>query len=244
MIEIERALAEARPGSLSEASTAAHRLAAARIAAEATHAAALAAGAATAAKPSAKSSSKPSSKSGSFPGLAAAQPTSAKGQARPRRVEATRILRRISATETEADLVPTAVVVGLALLVFIVLPGAFVWPLPWNRGVRDALDDSRRDAVFRRVDGAARAFHLVEGSYPSTLTVLGDEGLLDANGLRGTQGEQVQYSPAGASYALQLTRDGALVGPRAVETTAGDFLLDPVFEAGAEGDSRPLVLLD
>jgi hypothetical protein len=169
--------------------------------------------------------------------------TTSGGTPRPRRVEAARILRRMSATGRREEAWPIAIAILVTLAGFLVWRSAFVLPLPWNREVRENWSDAHRDAMLRRIDASARAFHLVEGGYPTTLKVLADEGLLRPSDLRGPLGETLDYSPSGASYAVRFTEGERMLGAPSVETTAGDFLLDPLFiQSGTE--SRPLVLLD
>lgn len=163
---------------------------------------------------------------------------------RPRRVEAARILRRISATGGREDAMPLAIAAAIVVIGFLVAGSSFLLPLPWNRETRDAWAEVHRNSLLLRIDGAARAFHLVEGGYPSSLAVLEDEQLLRASDLEGPRSETLEYSPSTVSYALRFTVGERVLGAPWIETTAGDFLLDASFSQAGQTAGRPLVLLD
>ncbi len=173
-----------------------------------------------------------------------ASATGSSSGVRPRRVEAARILRRISATGGREDAMPLAIAAALVVVGFLVAGSSFLLPLPWNRESRDAWAEVHRNSLLLRIDGAARAFHLVEGGYPSSLAVLEDEQLLRASDLKGPRSETLEYSPSTVSYAVRFTVGERVLGAPWIETTAGDFLLDASFSQAGQTAGRPLVLLD
>lgn len=173
-----------------------------------------------------------------------ASATGSSSGVRPRRVEAARILRRISATGGREDAMPLAIAAAIVVVGFLVAGSSFLLPLPWNRESRDAWAEVHRNSLLLRIDGAARAFHLVEGGYPSSLAVLEDEQLLRASDLKGPRSETLEYSPSTVSYALRFTVGERVLGAPWIETTAGDFLLDASFSQAGQTAGRPLVLLD
>ncbi len=131
-----------------------------------------------------------------------------------------------------------ALVLAVAVY-FTVAPWRALLPFPWHADLRQALDSERQAVVFLQVDRAARTFFLLEGRFPENLDELEERSLLPAGGVLDSRGRSMTYSATATSFSLQ-----APGGSSRTEGIAGNFLLDPEFQARAEREEPPLVLLD
>ncbi|MEO1368838.1 MAG: hypothetical protein AAFX50_16810, partial [Acidobacteriota bacterium] len=124
-------------------------------------------------------------------------------------------------------------------------PVATLLPFPWQDNTRNTAEKKVRDALFQRIDRAARTYFLLEAHYPDTLDELVDVGLLDPGDLRGPAGRALGYTTDGVSYRISLLENGVPIeGLGTTEAITGDFLVDPQFLSEAAQAEAPLVLLD
>lgn len=140
-------------------------------------------------------------------------------------------------------------VLGIGMLVslaalLVLAPERFLVPLDGQERVRDAVAAEVREALYLKVDRAAKAHFLLRGSFPDSLADLVALDLLAAGDTRLAGGQLLAYTPAPVSYLLAV--EGEDRGDAAVrtETIGGNFLLDPDFSPPEIVDTPPLVLLD
>ncbi|MEO1088748.1 MAG: hypothetical protein AAFY88_31330, partial [Acidobacteriota bacterium] len=152
---------------------------------------------------------------------------------------------------TSAKVLDVAAIVLAAVLVVVFAatlagrPVTTLLPFPWQDNARNTAEKKVRDALFQRIDRAARTYFLLEAHYPDTLDELVTVGLLDAGDLRGPAGHPLSYTTDGVSYRISLLKDGvAIEGLGTTEAITGDFLVDPQFLSEAAQAEAPLVLLD
>jgi hypothetical protein len=120
-------------------------------------------------------------------------------------------------------------------------------PFPWQEPQRKILVGAQRDALYLKIDRAARTYFLLEANYPESLKVLVGMGLLRSADLRDPEGRELAYAPAEVHYDVAPLDDrGARIEPEGLaEAISGDFLVDPEFiEAPEKTEQAPLVLLD
>ncbi len=143
--------------------------------------------------------------------------------------------RRIAAPAARTAPLLGAVLALAVLLATGLAPWRLLLPMPWHADLRQALEAEREAAEFVRVDRAARTFFLLEGRFPESLTELHEPPLLPAGELGG-----LTYSSTAGSFSLGRPGSGAA----RTEGIAGNFLLDPEFQATSSRREPPLVLLD
>ena len=137
----------------------------------------------------------------------------------------------------------------LAVLLIALLwisPVSMLLPFPWEDGDRAALVRDQREALYLKIDRAAKVYFLLKGSFPDRLSELVEMGLLSKADLKDPLGLPLQYTPGEESYALVPLKNGRPVPEaEASEAITGNFLLDPEFVSiSPESAGAPLVLLD
>ena len=139
-----------------------------------------------------------------------------------------------------------AVILLLALgAVMTSRPVSTLLPFPWQDNERHSAENKVRDALFQRIDRAARTFFLLEARYPDRLDELVDYGLLLSDDLQDPGAHELTYETNGVSYSIRLKSEGqAIEGLGTTEAITGDFLVDPQFLSEAAQAQAPLVLLD
>ncbi len=140
-----------------------------------------------------------------------------------------------------------AVVLAVALaLAFILRPGSFLLPFPWQDNQRNNIERQLRQSLYLKIDRAAKTYFLVEVHYPNTLEELAARGLISEDDLSDQAGGKLSYSTDDAvSYRIVPQVDGRRVQSLATtEAITGDFLLDPQFLRPPKSDVPPLYLID
>ncbi len=139
-----------------------------------------------------------------------------------------------------------ALAVGLGLAAFAWWdPTRLYFPLRAARLADAAFGRQQQSAFYLEVDRAAKAFYLLQGSFPESLPELVEGGFLNAGDLGAPRRGPLAYADAPVSYLVLL--EGGQTGPgesHRTETVAGHFLLDPGFVAPDMVDAPPIVLLD
>jgi len=141
---------------------------------------------------------------------------------------------------------------GLGALLTLVLaltlafrPEAYLLPFPWQDTQRGTVERQLRQALFTKIDRAAKAYFLVQAHYPDALQELVDLGLLSPADLRDPAGHTLAYSTDEVSYRIDVVEDGEPIeGLGSTEAITGDFLLDPQWLRSGGAEEEPLVLLD
>ncbi|HSF39929.1 MAG TPA: DUF4388 domain-containing protein [Thermoanaerobaculia bacterium] len=139
-----------------------------------------------------------------------------------------------------------ALLAALLLAVLWASPVSMLLPFPWEDGDRAALIRDQREALYLKIDRAAKTYFLLKGSFPDRLGELVEMGLLAEADLEDPLGLPLEYTPGEESYALVPVRNGKPVPEaEANEAITGNFLLDPEFvSVSPESAAAPLVLLD
>ncbi len=132
------------------------------------------------------------------------------------------------------------------LAVLVVEPMRFLYPFPWERGELKAAVDSRGRGLLLKLDGAIRAFQLVEGRPPGSLLELEEAGLVKADDFWDpTTGRRLVLSSGETSFSVLEMDGGSGDSMWGTGSFTGDFLLEPAFyDRPSLGDRPPLVLLD
>jgi hypothetical protein len=138
------------------------------------------------------------------------------------------------------------VLVLVLVAVMLLAPQSLLLPYPWHDAERAALAQEQRNALYRKIDRAAKTFFLLEGRFPEQLGLLHDAGLLARQDLQDPAGFPFQYVTTDESYILQpLDQNRPLPGTESTEAITGNFLLDPeLVSVTPESTRAPLVLLD
>jgi hypothetical protein len=141
-----------------------------------------------------------------------------------------------------------ALALGLAVLLASLVrlaPATLALPFPWEGADRGAFERNQREALFNKIDGAAKTAFLRDGRFPDRLAQLRDSGLLAPDDLLDPRGEPLQYTAREDSYTLQATAGGKpLADADASDSIAGNFLLDPTLLQNKSTSGPPIVLLD
>lgn len=133
--------------------------------------------------------------------------------------------------------------VSLTALV-VLAPERFLVPLDGQARIRSSVAAEVRDALYIKVDQAAKTFFLLRGSFPDRLSRLVDLDLLADSDMRLARQQDLAYTPAPVSYQLAVEGELRLESTIQTETIGGNFLLDPDFSPPEIADTPPLVLLD
>jgi hypothetical protein len=134
---------------------------------------------------------------------------------------------------------------GLLAALVHLAPATLALPFPWERADRGAFERNQREALFNKIDGAAKTAFLRDGRFPDRLSQLRDAGLLSPDDLLDPHGEPLQYTAREDSYTLQATAGGKpLPDADASDSIAGNFLLDPTLLQNKTATGPPIVLLD
>jgi Domain of unknown function (DUF4388) len=145
-------------------------------------------------------------------------------------------------------LISAALALGLTVALVLVarqVPETLLLPFPWEQSERNAFERNQREALFDKLDIAAKTAFLRDGRFPDQLSQLRDAGLLSPVDLRDPGGEPLLYTAREDSYTLQATEGGkALADAEASESITGNFLLDPNLVQSGTNSSQPIVLLD
>jgi hypothetical protein len=165
----------------------------------------------------------------------------AKGKFRQMRIERT-------AMPLGPRLAAAALAVTVALLLAVAprqFPASLALPFPWQLPERGVLVRNQREALFDKIDLAAKTAYLRDGRFPDRLSQLRDAGLLGAGDLQDPRGGPLLYSAREDSYSLQASEAGRpLADTEADESIAGNFLLDPSLLQTGPATGPPIVLLD
>jgi hypothetical protein len=153
---------------------------------------------------------------------------------------------------TAMPLGPRLAAAGLALALAVLLavalrlsPVSLSLPFPWQQTERGILVRNQREALFDKIDLAAKTAYLRDGRFPDRLSQLRDAGLLGAGDLQDPRGGPLLYTAREDSYTLQASEAGRpLADTEADESIAGNFLLDPSLLQTSPATGPPIVLLD
>jgi hypothetical protein len=138
-----------------------------------------------------------------------------------------------------------ALLAAVLALTLAVQPEDYLLPFPWQGTQRGTVERQLRQALFTKIDRAAKAYFLVQAHYPDSLQELVDLGLLSPADLRDPAGHTLSYSTDEVSYHLDVVEDGEPIeGLGTTEAITGDFLLDPQWLRSGGAEEEPLVLLD
>jgi hypothetical protein len=174
------------------------------------------------------------------------------GAAIPAGAKLPRKFRQMQIERSAIPLAPRlgAACLALALAVALVAvmrraPETLALPFRWELGERNAFVRNQREALFNKIDGAAKTAFLRDGRFPDSLAQLADSGLLAPADLYDPRGEPLLYSAREDSYTLQATEGGKpLADAGASESITGNFFLDPTLFQSSASTGPPIVLLD
>lgn len=170
-------------------------------------------------------------------------PDAAGGPFRRMRVEAP---AGVSAAQGKTGKLLGAVLAVLLIGVLWVSQVSMVLPFPWQDGDRTALVRDQREALYLKIDRAAKTHFLLKGSFPDRLSDLVAMGLLAEQDLEDPLGLPLDYTAGEESYTIVPLDQGKPVPEAgATEAITGNFLLDPEFlSISPQATGAPLVLLD
>lgn len=134
-------------------------------------------------------------------------------------------------------------VTGLSVAAMLAFPASFLLPSSANAEERDALLESRRNALYSKIETALRTFALLEARLPDQLEEVVQLGMLSREEIVGTLGQPLLYESDGQVYSVRLVlteEDAAYTG-----SLRGDFLRDiDMLQDPGSRPAQPLVLLD
>ncbi|MCB1036106.1 MAG: DUF4388 domain-containing protein [Acidobacteria bacterium] len=141
---------------------------------------------------------------------------------------------------------------GLAVAGLIVLlltlhsAEALLFPAPWQENQRETYEAVRREALYAKIDRAAKTFFLLQGHFPERLKGLVTGHQLAEADLKDPRGRPLRYEPEDLSYRLAPVAQGEPIEELGSdEAITGNFLLDFDFFSHQGGAAdQPLVLLD
>ena len=139
-----------------------------------------------------------------------------------------------------------AILAALLIAVLWVSQVSMFLPFPWQDGDRTALVRDQREALYLKIDRAAKTHFLLEGSFPDRLSDLVEMGLLSEKDLQDPLGLRLEYTAGEESYTIvPLDQDKPVPEAGVTEAITGNFLLDPEFlSVSPASTGAPLVLLD
>lgn len=141
----------------------------------------------------------------------------------------------------------TLALAGLVVLVMsFPLPERVLLPGTWQGDQQEAYETLRREALYSKVDRAAKTFFLLNGHFPERLKGLVTGHQLAEADLKDPLGRPLRYEPQDLSYQLAPVFQGnPLEALGSDEAITGNFLLDFDFFSNLRGIAeKPLILLD
>ncbi len=133
----------------------------------------------------------------------------------------------------------------VAGLVLFRTPLAAILPFPWQAAQRGAVVQALAGSAYLRLDQAAKAYFLLEGSFPPALEELRRRGLVGRAELSDPLGRPFAWAAQATTYDVAPVVAGvSLAEEGATEAVTGSFLLDSDFLTLVRVDRKPLVLLD
>ena len=138
-------------------------------------------------------------------------------------------------------------VAGLVILLAVAsLPGLVLFPGTWQGEQRETYETLRREALYSKVDRAAKTYFLLNGHFPERLKGLVSGHQLAESDLKDPEARPLRYEPEDLSYQLAPVAGGEPMQELGSdEAITGNFLLDFDFYSnlGALAE-KPLILLD